>query len=79
MDTGPSAPLRVLVVDDHPMVRAGLRSMLSGDEVEVVAEAGTGAEAVERAVALQPGLVLLDVELPDMDGLETLIHLKAHY
>jgi DNA-binding NarL/FixJ family response regulator len=77
MDTGPSAPLRVLVVDDHPMVRAGLRSMLSGDEVEVVAEAGTGADAVERAVALQPDLVLLDVELPDMDGLETLLHLKA--
>jgi DNA-binding NarL/FixJ family response regulator len=74
---GRSAPLRVLVVDDHPMVRAGLRSMLSGDEVEVVAEAGTGAEAVERAVALSPGLVLLDVELPDMDGLETLTHLKT--
>jgi DNA-binding NarL/FixJ family response regulator len=74
---GPSVPLRVLVVDDHPMVRAGLRSMLSGDEVEVVAEAGTGADAVERAVALQPDLVLLDVELPDMDGLETLLHLKA--
>ncbi|MGH6691284.1 MAG: response regulator transcription factor, partial [Gammaproteobacteria bacterium] len=58
----PSPALRVLVVDDHPMVRAGLRSMLSGDEVEVVGEAATGAEAVERAVALDPGLVLLDVE-----------------
>ncbi|HMH50580.1 MAG TPA: response regulator transcription factor [Candidatus Acidoferrum sp.] len=70
-------PLRVLVVDDHPMVRAGLRSMLTGDEVEVVAEAGSGAEAVERAVALGPDLVLLDVELPDVDGLETLTRLKA--
>jgi DNA-binding NarL/FixJ family response regulator len=70
-------PLRVLVVDDHPMVRAGLRSMLSGDEVEVVAEAGSGIEAVERAVALDVELVLLDVELPDMDGLEALSRLKA--
>ena len=70
-------PLRVLIVDDHPMVRAGLRSMLSGDEVEVVGEAGSGAEAVERAVTLSPELVLLDLELPDMDGVETLTRLKA--
>lgn len=73
----PETPLRVLVVDDHPMVRAGLRSMLSDRDVEVVAEAGTGAEAVERAVALDPELVLLDMGLPDMDGLETLARLKA--
>ncbi len=73
----PDAPVRVLIVDDHPMVRAGLRSMLSGDEVDVVAEAGNGAEAVERAVTFSPELVLLDVELPDMDGLETLTRLKA--
>lgn len=71
------APLRVLLVDDHPMVRAGLRSMLSGDEIEVVGEAGSGAEAVERAVTLSPELVLLDLELPDMDGVETLTRLKA--
>lgn len=71
------APVRVLVVDDHPMVRAGLRSMLTDDEVEIVGEAGSGAEAVERAVALAPELVLLDVELPDMDGIETLTRLKA--
>ena len=73
----PDAPLRVLIVDDHPMVRAGLRSMLSGDEVEVVGEAGSAAEAVERAVTLRPALVLLDVELPDMDGLEVQIG-RAH-
>jgi DNA-binding NarL/FixJ family response regulator len=70
-------PVRVLVVDDHPMVRAGLASMLGGDEVEVVAEAGSGAEAIERAVALEPDLVLLDLELPDIDGVETLTRIKS--
>lgn len=77
MDAPPSAPVRVLIVDDHPMVRAGLRSMLSGGDVEIVGEAGTGAEAVECAGAQTPELVLLDMELPDMDGVETLAHLKA--
>ncbi len=64
--------IRVLVVDDHPMVREGLRSMLAGDGVEVVAEAGSGAEAVRLAVEQVPDVVLLDLELPDMDGLAVL-------
>jgi DNA-binding NarL/FixJ family response regulator len=69
--------LRVLVVDDHPMVRAGLASMLSDDEIEVVGEAGSGAEAVECVARLDPELVLLDVELPDMDGIEALTWIKS--
>ena len=72
----PDAPLRVLIVDDHPMVRAGLRSMLSGDEVDVVGEAASGAEAVQGAATLAPELVLLDVELPDMSGVDALVHIK---
>ena len=51
--------------------------MLGGDEVEVVGEAGSGGDAVDRAVALGPDLVLLDVELPDMDGVEALARIKA--
>src|SRR5262249_11394755 len=74
----PDAPLRILVVDDHPMVRAGLRSMLSGGDVEVVGEAGSGGEAVERAAVLSPDLVLLGVELPDIGGVETLTRLKRN-
>jgi DNA-binding NarL/FixJ family response regulator len=77
MSTPPSPPLRVLVVDDHPMVRAGLRSMLSDVDVEVAGEAGTGTEALTRVEDLAPALVLLDMELPDMGGLEVLASLKA--
>jgi DNA-binding NarL/FixJ family response regulator len=68
--------IRILVVDDHPMVREGLRSMLTGDGVEVVAEAGTGADAVRLAGESAPDLVLLDVELPDVDGLTVLSRIK---
>jgi DNA-binding NarL/FixJ family response regulator len=77
MDGPPRRPARILVVDDHPMVRAGLRSMLTGEEVEVVGEAGTGAEAIERALELRPTLALLDIELPDMDGLAVLRRFKT--
>lgn len=63
-----ASPIRVLVVDDHPMVREGLRSMLTGDGVLVIAEAGTGAEAVRLAAEQRPDVVLLDLELPDLDG-----------
>jgi DNA-binding NarL/FixJ family response regulator len=76
MDSAPAA-IRVLVVDDHPMVREGLRSMLNGDGIEVVAEAGTAAEAVQAAERARPDVVLLDVELPDGDGLGVLGRIKA--
>lgn len=64
--------IRVLVVDDHPMVREGLRGMLTDDGVEVVAEAANGADAIRLAGELRPDVVLLDLELPDMDGLAVL-------
>jgi DNA-binding NarL/FixJ family response regulator len=72
----PEPPIRVLVVDDHPMVREGLRSMLSTDGIEVAGEAARGAEAVSLAGELAPDLVLLDLELPDVDGLSVLGHLR---
>jgi DNA-binding NarL/FixJ family response regulator len=76
MDSAPG-PIRVLVVDDHPMVREGLRSMLDGNGIEIVADAGTAAEAVEAAERARPDVVLLDVELPDGDGLGVLAGIKA--
>jgi DNA-binding NarL/FixJ family response regulator len=76
MVDGRSGPLRVLIVDDHPMVRDGLRSMLTGESIDVVGEAGTGAEALDLVETVAPDLVLLDLGLPDMDGLTVLARLK---
>ncbi|PON14405.1 hypothetical protein C2W62_29240 [Candidatus Entotheonella serta] len=69
---------RILIVDDHPMVRAGLRAMLYSEEtLQVVGEAGTVAEAIEQARGLQPKVVLLDLQLPDQDGFKALARIKA--
>jgi DNA-binding NarL/FixJ family response regulator len=62
--------VRVLLVDDDDLMRAGLKAVLSSDSrVEVVGEAGSGREAVERVRALRPDLVLMDVRMPDLDGI----------
>jgi DNA-binding NarL/FixJ family response regulator len=66
----------MVLVDDHPVVREGLRSMLLGESVEVVGEAGTGADAVRMALALAPDVVLLDMQLPDMDGVAVVLSIK---
>jgi len=70
------APIRVLIVDDHPMVREGLRSMLGGEDVDVVGEAASGAEALRRAGERDIDVMLLDMELPDMDGLAVLRRIR---
>ena len=63
--------IRLLVVDDHPVVRAGLRSLLSTQpDMEVVGEAGAGTMAVERALELAPDVVVMDITMEDMSGLE---------
>src|SRR5215831_815047 len=62
---------RVLVADDQSMVRAGFRMLLSGEEgIEVVAEACNGLEAVEKAARFDPTVVLMDIRMPELDGLE---------
>jgi DNA-binding NarL/FixJ family response regulator len=64
------APVRVLLVDDDDLMRAGLKAVLSSDaRVEVVGEAGSGRAAVEQVRALHPDLVLMDVRMPDLDGI----------
>jgi DNA-binding NarL/FixJ family response regulator len=63
--------IRVLVADDQSMVRAGFRMLLGGeDDIDVVAEAGDGREAVEKAARFEPNVVLMDIRMPDVDGLQ---------
>jgi DNA-binding NarL/FixJ family response regulator len=63
--------IRVLVADDQSMVRAGFRMLLSGEEdIEVVAEASNGLEAVDKAARFHPTIVLMDIRMPQLDGLE---------
>jgi len=63
--------IRVLVADDQSMVRAGFRMLLGGEEdMEVVAEASNGLEAVDKAGRFHPGIILMDIRMPELDGLQ---------
>ncbi len=64
--------LRVLVVDDHPAFRRALRSALRMVDIEVAGEAGGGRAAAEQAEALEPDLVLMDLSMPDISGIEAM-------
>jgi two-component system, NarL family, response regulator LiaR len=69
--------ITILIVDDHPMVREGLRSFLEAqDDMDVVAEAASGQEAVDRARELLPQVVLMDLVMPGMDGIAALAEVK---
>jgi two-component system nitrate/nitrite response regulator NarL len=72
---------RILLVDDHPMMRHGIRQMLElEDDFEIAGEAGNGEEALALIEPLQPDLILLDNNMPQMNGIETLRRLRAmHY
>jgi DNA-binding NarL/FixJ family response regulator len=64
-------PLRVVIADDQPMMRAGFKAVLEATgDIEVVAEAGDGAEAVEAATRHMPDVVLMDIRMPKLDGIE---------
>ena len=75
-----SDPIRVLVVDDHSVVREGIRHVLEGgDGFQVVAEAANGAEALERAAGAHPDVVLLDLSMPGASGLDVVRQLRARH
>ena len=72
-----SDPIRILVADDHPVVRDGLVAILGTQpDFEVVGEAGTGLEVIAVVERLQPDVLLIDLEMPDLDGVETLERLQ---
>ncbi|WNM60192.1 PAS domain S-box protein [Candidatus Nitrospira neomarina] len=72
--------IRILIADDHVMVREGLRKMLeSHEDLELVGEAGNGKEAIDLVERLKPALVIMDVNMPQLNGIEATSRIKAHH
>ena len=79
MSTGPSL-IRILAVDDHPMLREGIASLVaSQSDMELVAEASTGREALEQFRKHRPNLTLMDLQIPDMDGIEAMVAIRSEF
>lgn len=68
--------IRVVVADDQVLIRQGISSMLKGQEIEIVAEASNGIEAIEKALEHRPNVLLMDVMMPELDGLDALEKLR---
>jgi NarL family two-component system response regulator LiaR len=71
-----SEKIKILITDDHPVVRKGLSALLATKQnIEVVGEASNGKEAIERARELEPDVILMDLVMPEMDGVEAISHI----
>jgi len=71
--------IKLLIADDHPLVRAGIKEMIAGEEIKVIAETASGAETLKTVAKKRPDVVLLDIRMPGGDGLNTLGRLKLDY
>ena len=69
--------MKVLIVDDHALVRSGIASLLMANDIEVVGEASSGLEAIDKALRLRPDIVLMDIKMPGCDGLDATRRIKA--
>lgn len=74
---GEGRRIRILIADDHPVFREGLKTVLDKPGLVIIGEAATGTEAIAQAAALKPDIILLDVRMPEMDGLQALRAIKA--
>jgi len=72
-------PVRILIADDEELIRLGVRSLLAGTDLEIVASVGTGAEVLAKTAEVSPDLVLLDVRMPAGDGLDVLTRLREDF
>lgn len=71
--------IRILIADDHSMVREGLKQLIElEDDIIVVAQAGNGSESIEKIIEYKPDVVLLDINMPDMNGLEVLSYIREN-
>lgn len=79
IEVGPTR-IRILTVDDHPLLRAGIAALIgTQSHMELVGEASTGREAIEQFRALQPDITLLDVQMPEMSGVDALIAIRSEW
>ena len=78
--SGGSSPIRILAVDDHPLVRQGIAGLVGVQpDMAIVAEAATGREAIQQFRAHRPDVTLMDIQMPEMNGLDALITIRTEF
>src|SRR5579871_1076559 len=77
---GAEKPIRVLIVDDHPLLREGIVALISAEpDMQLAAEAGTGREALAQFKLQRPDVTLMDLQMPDMGGIEAIIAIRSEF
>jgi DNA-binding NarL/FixJ family response regulator len=75
-----ASPIRILTVDDHPLLRGGIAALVSGQpDMKVVGEGANGREAIHQFRALQPDVTLMDLQMPEMSGLDAIISIRGEF